>query len=540
MAHFFCYMHISFVIKSIYCIKNNLLMGENRKYLKLPRIDSVFDNKEIAINSIKEYVIDNVLFFHDGESILVRFKNEYNEIVSSHVTININNENEVSLSFGLDSTETINIVDTETPPTDINSLWLSEEDVREEEDKDNIITGLKQRIESLEKVIASMSSLVDKHEYALTHTISGGDFLTNSVKYDLENSIVQEKPAAAKYGEVYSATNKIAVTFELCIGETNLHEFSDIKLYTNEYYYIKPKFYNNEGVLINPNEIKYTLISSNNSSVETKFVEASKRWYIYGLKKDNVIITCTVENEDETVLIDDFILIFEEESEPYKYEPNVKHVLMKTAETFDILSANTKYLLLNEFVWCKGNNSLYFKAEASNGSINLFKINGGGAPGPDIPDTPDTPDIPDEPSTGTTSDIEINVDNNDILNLSDNTEEKNLKVDENGILNIPKEVAYVDENGILVFKQKTDDNGVDIEFDENTEELSIKGDITLDNDILTIVGTIDENGTLILNGTQPSININGETLEVNSEIDEEGYLTLTNVEIDEEGYIIIK
>ena len=84
MAHFFCYMHISFVIKSIYCIKNNLLMGENRKYLKLPRIDSVFDNKEIAINSIKEYVIDNVLFFHDGESILVRFKNEYNEIVSKN------------------------------------------------------------------------------------------------------------------------------------------------------------------------------------------------------------------------------------------------------------------------------------------------------------------------------------------------------------------------------------------------------------------------------------------------------------------------
>ena len=44
-------------------------------------------------------------------------------------------------------------------------------------------------------------------------------------------------------------------------------------------------------------------------------------------------------------------------------EPNVKHVLIKTAENFDILSANTKYLLLNEFVWCKSNNSLYFKAE---------------------------------------------------------------------------------------------------------------------------------------------------------------------------------
>ena len=34
--------------------------------------------------------------------------------------------------------------------------------------------------------------------------------------------------------------------------------------------------------------------------------------------------------------------------------------------------------------------------------------------------------------------------------------------------------------------------------------------------------------------------INANALEVSSEIDEEGYLTLTNVEIDEEGYIIIK
>ena len=450
--------------------------------------------------------------------------------------------------------------------------------------------------------------------------------------------------------------------------------------------------------------VNYTLISNNNKVLESRYVDASKKWYLYGLKNETAIVTCKVINENETELTDDYVLTFERESEPYTYEPNVKHVLMKTAETFDILSANTKYLLLNEFVWCKGNNSLYFKAEDSTGAINLFKINGGGGtPDPDVPVEPDIPVEPDEPETGTTTDINVNIDYDGILNLTDNNEEKTLYVDENDVLTIPDNVAYIndedqlvfkttqtgttvdinvkvdtndvldlydkkqkktlyvdendvltipnnvgyvdedgllvlkqqetgittdlninidndnilnlkdnkinktlkvdendiltipneaayidddgllvfkkqvsgetnftineedeliikhgatieedgslklskdlaeiDENGILIFKQKTVNPNINIDFNEDTNELNINGPISLDNGILTIVGSIDKNGILTLNETQQSININGETLEINSEIDNEGYLTLTNVEVDEEGYIIIK
>ena len=132
--------------------------------------------------------------------------------------------------------------------------------------------------------------------------------------------------------------------------------------------------------------------------------------------------------------------------------------MKKTAETFDILSANTKYLLLNEFVWCKGNNSLYFKAESSDGSINLFKINGGGGtPDPDTPDIPvepDTPVDPDEPTTGTTPDINVNINKEGILELTDTKKKKTLVVDENDILNIPNEVAYLNSDDILVFRNQ--------------------------------------------------------------------------------------
>ena len=49
-------------------------MGDSRKYLKLPRINTVFNTKEEAIENVQEYIIDNISHFLDGESILIRFK----------------------------------------------------------------------------------------------------------------------------------------------------------------------------------------------------------------------------------------------------------------------------------------------------------------------------------------------------------------------------------------------------------------------------------------------------------------------------------
>jgi hypothetical protein len=544
-------------------------MGNNRKYLRLPRIDSIFETKEIAMNTVQDYVINNVSHFLDGESIVVRFKNENGKILSAHVIINIDDKGDVSLSFNLNSEETIKIVETKEEPTDLDSLWLSE-DTQSEDNKDEVIFGLRQRIETLEKTISSLSKLIDKHEYALTHTISGGDFLTNSVKYDLENSVETQKPSAAKYGEVYSKTDIIVTNFKLFIGYTDLHDFAKSNLYTKQYYYIKPEFFNAAGELIDPNDVNYTLISNNSKILETRFVEASKKWYLYGLNKDTAIVTCKIVNEDETELTDDYILMLESESEPYTYEPNVKHVLMKTAETFDILSANTKYLLLNEFVWCKGNNSLYFKAEDSTGAINLFKINGGGGtPDPDTPDIPvepDTPVEPDEPTTGTTPDINVNINKEGVLELTDTKEEKTLVVDENDILNIPNEVAYLNSDDILVFRSQNTGNttnGIEITVDENDvlELTDNKDERTLNVDkdgVLNIpseVGYVDENGILTLrrqktSETELEISVDGEgILDLTDnkpnrtlKVDESGILTIPNEAgyIDEEGTLVFR
>jgi hypothetical protein len=60
---------------------------------------------------------------------------------------------------------------------------------------------------------------------------------------------------------------------------------------------------------------------------------------------------------------------------------------------------------------------------------------------------------------------------------------------------LSQDIAYLNEEGVLIFNEKTDSN---------------------------------------------TINIIEDNLIIDNTIDSEGYLTLTNVEIDEEGYIIIK
>lgn len=529
------------------------MVDNTRKYLKLPIIGKIFENKEIAYTQVLSYIERNVIHFHDGETITIRFKNVYGEIVSSLVVININSNNEITLSFSLSDSETVKIVETNEEPTDTNTLWLSED---EEETEQEVITGLQDRIRSLESTINKLTALIDKHEYALTHTISGGDFLTNSVKYDLENSTKTEKPAAARYGETYDVINTGVTNFDLYIGESSLHDFLKSNLYTQTYYYLKPKFYNSEEKLINPTKVNYSLETSDANVVETRFIEASQRWYLYGLKKGNAIITCKVVNEDETEIVDDFILNFKEESEANKYEPNVKHVLIKTAETFDILSANTKYLLLNEFVWCKDNNTLYFKGESSDGSINLFQINGTGGGSdpivpdvpidpeePDIPDTPDTPDNPDTPSTGTTGTTNITI-NNGILEISDSRENKAIFVDENGELIISKDIAYVDDEGILRFGSSSNsgkniiivnNNGtIEITDDSNIKTLYVNndGELVLPND----VANIDENDVLniknkISNGVNIFIETEQDVLQLTDIANEKTMFVNTNDEL---------
>ena len=87
-------------------------MAEHR-YIKIPKINSIFNSKAQAIEKIVRYIENHLDDFHDGESLLVRFRGDKGDIVSANVFVNVNEESEVTLSFGLDSSETIRVVESE-------------------------------------------------------------------------------------------------------------------------------------------------------------------------------------------------------------------------------------------------------------------------------------------------------------------------------------------------------------------------------------------------------------------------------------------
>jgi hypothetical protein len=168
-------------------------------------------------------------------------------------------------------------------------------------------------------------------------------------------------------------------------------------------------------------------------------------------------------------------------------------MLIKTAETKDILMDNVKYLATNEFCWCPGDNKLYLKAKSASGKVQLFVINGGGSVDPPIdPDTGTTP-------TSVTEETTFEIINDDLVITSTNPDA--IYVDEYGILNIN---AGRVENGILILNDvrttgstpdsgSTPDTGTTPEY--STAEVNSDG-------ILTIGGNTSENsGTIMLNAT---------------------------------------
>jgi len=449
-------------------------------YIKIPRIKTIFENKTDAVERTKTYIEQHLSDFHDGESLLIRFKGDEGEVVSARVFVNISNDNVVSLSFGLDSKETTRVVETSGEPEDKEVLWLTDQIDKE----DITVAMLQKKIKFLETTIINLSELIEKHEYALTHTLCGGDFMTNSMKYELANENEREKPIDITGDEPYTTGDTKIVRFELYLANTNLTYYTtNGGLYKQQFYYLEPRYYNAEDELVDDSGVTLDMQSSREDIAVAQYYERGGRWYLYGNTSGvtKITATATVPRDNEsgyTELVNSYSLNFkynqQTDYEQY-FEPNVKHILVKTADTYDILSGNTDYLLLNEFVWCIGNNSLYFKALGSNGTINLFKINGGG----------DTP-IP------VTSGISFEIDSAGVLDIEDKNTPQEIYVDQDGILNL---IGFIDSDGIL-------------NLDNSSAETHI----------------IDEEGNLVLN---------------NMLIDDDGYLVFANASFDENNNLIM-
>lgn len=454
----------------------------NHKYIQ-PQKFQTNSLKETAINLVKDYVSRNVSEYVNGEEILIEYLTEDgNSAVTSAILV-INN-NIANVYATVSDKDTLKIVETEEEPEDKNVLWLTD---LTSGDTSGETSNLREEVKLLKSMVRMLQGLVNKHEYALNNTLAGGDIIANAEKFDLENKYQKEKPEDATDPIEWATEDFVITSFETFIANSPITEFiGEPGLYRHQKYPLNYKFYNIEGERVPDSYATVTAVA------EPVTIATITHNILYALTSGSCDIHISVDSESgETITEHYFGVLFEYNEGPdypdYE-EPNVHHQLIKGAESVEIMMQNSSYLLVGEFCWCIKENTLYLKEKASNGTIQLFKINGTGSIIP----------------TGET--ISYYVDDEGIFNAE--SSEGSIYVDENGILNL---VGEVDENGIFIANSSSgytptptpEPSGetVDIEV-TNDGVLTINSSdgsaaVTTGN-ILTIPVTVDNNGTLIL------------------------------------------
>lgn len=393
-----------------------------KKYLQLPRFQT-HQTKSEAISLVEQHVNENLGDFKDGEEIIVEYLNEYGIQVYSPAVIKIDN-NEAKIDVAIIDSDTLKIFEGQEEPIDKDNLWLA--DVEDSEITSGETSNLREEIKLLKKTIKSLQDVVNKHDYALSNTLAGGDIIVNAEKFDLENEYDPEKPDGAP-DEGYATGDTIVTSFEVYVANSPLSDFSggdNASLYRGAKYPLKLKMYNAGMEPVKETDdivIKMTCFPRDVAYIENRV--------LFGVSSGYAEIAVTVESGNHTVgkAYEVHFDYNEKPDYPIYSEPNVHHQLVKSAQTLKILTDNFNYLLVGEFCWCIEENALYLKEKAANGTIQLFKINGGGI-------------IP--PETGET--ITYAVNKNGVF-IADSSEGSVNVTD--GVLTL---VGTVDENGRLI------------------------------------------------------------------------------------------
>ena len=271
-------------------------------------------------------------------------------------------------------------------------------------------------------------------------------------------------------------------------------------LYTEQKYYLDLRLYNRAGERVRETEeVTVNFRHSEN-------VEINERRFLMSHMTGYTSIDTEVRVNGALIDAEPYYVNFGGDQEPdYKpySEPNVHHMLIKQADTYEILMNNLNYLLVNELVWCSGDNHLYMKAKAKDGTIKLFVINGGG--GGDItPIDPDTGSTTGD-TTSVTSETTFIV-SGDTLYMN-STDSNAIFVDSNGILNI-NTGGRVNADGVLLLTDvtttgstpdaptgETPDSSTII-IDPDDSSANIGGNTSIENGILSLNAVVTPEGIL--------------------------------------------
>lgn len=279
----------------------------------------------------------------------------------------------------------------EEPPEEYrNYLWLQETD-------DEVITDDQFQIDirSMQRAILELTKIVKRHEYAFSNTMNCGTVTENSTRQDLMSSSSPEAPDGYFDGTTpvmvaHLSSSKTVESINNYYLSSSLNYGVDLK--SDGWNDILPSLDETNKYLWN-----YASINFNNSEVKSTEPEVVN---VYNSARviDKVVSHYAINSsgeeypEKDSNLYGEHIPDFDEKN-PYLWRyisfdyvedinankpnyngygtANVKHLVIKSAQTEQEIRENLNNILNDELIWCEGNNGLYIKSKNK-----LVKING--------------------------------------------------------------------------------------------------------------------------------------------------------------------
>jgi len=352
----------------------------------------IFKNKESALTFLKDVAINDDAI-KDGEPFLARYYEEGNVkslLATAYVSGN-------TRSF---TTLTNEIVQSETEPDDKTVLWLQPQvtDGAKEKlvnDEATVYTDIR----SIYSAIAELTRLVQKHEYAFEHVMDSGT-IENSERLNDMNSAQAQIPdliagTTPKIIASYTAKKNVTsvinyyissnVASDLTINQENgwNENYKEVS-----YSVDKPYLWNYKVLSVNGGEnvtVKPTLISTFDSgsteiSSITDYYYASEDEDSATPEKNSDLWSTEIPHalESNTTYLWCYTVCNHEYTSQIKpsYEeyqtPNLKHLLIKSAENEDQIKEHISDILVHEMIFCESNNGLYMKTSKG----KLVRLNG--------------------------------------------------------------------------------------------------------------------------------------------------------------------
>ena len=353
------------------------------------RNSTIFNSYADAVNYIQTVLVNDTSIV-DGEEIFARYYH-LGKVVTIIAAAYVDNNGDVSFSIVNDG---MSIISSPTPPTEEyqdNYIWL------EEHDESTILDdGVSYDLRSMQRAIAELYSIVDKFKYAFENEMNCGKVTDNSTRMKLmseatpvipdgyEDGTVPFLLSTFREGEIekidtyFKANDNNESVLKDDTWETDIVSIDLSDMLNFLWVYKKITYKSGQEV----DTIPYLMASYK----EGKFYQGFFDYYKLSddpnipPSKTEVTYSKTLPQTTEELpylycYVECDYVKDENENKPRYYEnatPNVKHLIIKSAQTEQEIKDNLLNLCDNELVWCEGNNGLYIRSKG-----RLVKINGG-------------------------------------------------------------------------------------------------------------------------------------------------------------------